>query len=1086
VVGPRDYVVLREIAKGGIGKILLAHDESLKRHVALKQLLQRTPGLEERFRREALLTARLTHPSIVPVYESGRWPSGEPFYVMKLVSGQPFSKVIAEARAFDQRLALLPHVLAVAEAIAYAHSEGIIHRDLKPQNILVGPFGETVVIDWGLAKDLRDRSAEQEIDERAGDARPSVPDNLTVVGAVLGTPAYMPPEQALGLPVDERADVYSLGAILYHLLAGRGPYEGRPRKVLEEVRLGPPEPVEQRQRGVPRDLVTIVEKAMARDPAARYPSGKELAEDLRRFQTGQIVQAHHYSASERVFRFVRRYRAALGTLGVALAVIAVLSAISILRVIEAKERANQERARAVEATQKSRKRADTLMLSEARSAVGRNPLLALAWLKGLSPEFQRPRSMRLIAADAVAMGIPRLLRGHTAFINHARFSPDGRLLATTSDDHTARLWDVETGRGRVLEGHTDEVWKLDFSPDGRMLATASKDRTVRIWDTQTGQSKALEGHEGPVSQVQFFDGGRRLLTRSRNGKILLWDVSRGTITTEVAASEGNEARLSPDGRVVAYTDEDFLALFDIESGTTRRFEGQEGPATAIAFSPDGQRVATGNESGRIGVWDRETSALSQLSYSSAGIRSVYFMPGSSRLLSVSDSTLRIADLRTGRSEALQGHTQGILAAAISGDGAMILSGAADQTTRLWDVASRTGRIVGGQIDTPMAVAFSRDGRRAAIAGLDGLVRLYELDTLRDRALAAGGGAVEVLVASPDGGRVAFAGQDGGVHVVDVERAAAATLKHEGEVLAMAFSPDGTRVALAGADGRVCIEAMGSGAPLMFDGHEGKVHGVAFSPDGARVVSAGADGTVRLWPSNGGAGEIVERRSSEALAVAFSPDGARLASAFQDGVVMLRDLRSGRAETLVGHQGPVSVLAFSPDEHVLASGGADHTVRLWDAKTGSICRVIEANGTGLTRLVFFPDGKRFATLGGESPVRLWEVAGGSQLEVLRGHNGVVHGLSVSPDGTRIATAGRDGTVRLWDLEAKESRVLVGHAGPVSTVTFALGGRALVSAGQDGTVRRWMDDLPADGPAIRAFIEAATPETTASLGIEEATP
>jgi eukaryotic-like serine/threonine-protein kinase len=227
------YLTEREIARGGMGKIVAAEDRRLGRPVALKQLLDPSGDQLARFQREALITARLQHPGIVPVYEAGRWPTGEPFFAMKLVSGRPLDKVIGEATRLADRLAILPRLAAACDAIAYAHSQRIIHRDLKPGNVLVGDFGETVVIDWGLAKDLDasdgfDSTARTpRADKKPASATTSDSATLTVAGAVMGTPAYMPPEQARGEPVDQRADVFALGAMLYHVLAGVPPYNAR-------------------------------------------------------------------------------------------------------------------------------------------------------------------------------------------------------------------------------------------------------------------------------------------------------------------------------------------------------------------------------------------------------------------------------------------------------------------------------------------------------------------------------------------------------------------------------------------------------------------------------------------------------------------------------------------------------------------------------------------------------------------------------------------------------------------------------------------------------------------------------------------
>ncbi len=270
IVERSNYIDRVEIARGGMGRIVVARDRRIGRAVAIKELCTDTPWLRVRFAREALLTARLQHPSIVSVHEVGLWPGGEPFYAMKLVPGRSLDRVIAAAPMLAMRLGLVPHVLAVADALAYAHQRRVIHRDLKPHNVLIGQFGETVVIDWGLAKDLDDDDAA-----------------ATSFGEVLGTPAYMPPEQAAGIPVDERADVYAIGALLYHLLAGSAPYDGNSAiDVVSRVIAEEPPPLADVKSGIPAALLAIVARAMAREPADRYRDARGIADDLRRFQLG--------------------------------------------------------------------------------------------------------------------------------------------------------------------------------------------------------------------------------------------------------------------------------------------------------------------------------------------------------------------------------------------------------------------------------------------------------------------------------------------------------------------------------------------------------------------------------------------------------------------------------------------------------------------------------------------------------------------------------------------------------------------------------------------------------------------------------
>jgi len=255
------FVFGAELARGGMGRILRARDRRLGRAVAIKELLVDTPERRARFEREARITARLQHPSIVGILEAGRWPSGEAFYAMKLVSGRALDHVIGERDTLDPRLALVPTVLAAADALAYAHAEDVIHRDLKPANVLVGDYGETVVIDWGLAKDLRD---DRDDAPAAGPFRSAAEPGRTVAGSIMGTAGvHAARASARRREVDARADVYALGATLYHVLAGSAPYSGATTdEVLELVVAGPPD--HHGERGPDRD-----------------PRGTQLPRDLR-------------------------------------------------------------------------------------------------------------------------------------------------------------------------------------------------------------------------------------------------------------------------------------------------------------------------------------------------------------------------------------------------------------------------------------------------------------------------------------------------------------------------------------------------------------------------------------------------------------------------------------------------------------------------------------------------------------------------------------------------------------------------------------------------------------------------------------
>jgi tetratricopeptide (TPR) repeat protein len=315
----RRYALISEIARGGGGRIAVAIDRKLGRRVALKQPLG--AGGDARLEREALVLARLEHPSIVPIHDAGRSDEGTPYYVMKMLGGDTLAARIAGSTGFEARLALLSVVTSVADAMAYAHSQGIIHRDLKPGNVLVGEFGEVVVIDWGLAKPVAG--------ERDAVTGPLALPGVTGHGAVVGTPAYMALEQALGEVQDERADVYAIGAMLYHVLSGELPY-GRVSSEATLARLieGPPRAIEEVERRVSRELAAIVTRAMAPRPADRYRSARELADDLHRYQTGRLVAAHRYRPWTRAWRWARRHQPVLAGAALAAALAVAIVAVA--------------------------------------------------------------------------------------------------------------------------------------------------------------------------------------------------------------------------------------------------------------------------------------------------------------------------------------------------------------------------------------------------------------------------------------------------------------------------------------------------------------------------------------------------------------------------------------------------------------------------------------------------------------------------------------------------------------------------------------------------------------------------------------
>ena len=560
------FVETSELGRGGMGRVVEAIDRALGRSVAIKQSLATSSVDLARFEREVRITAQLQHPSVIPILDVGRDPEGHPFYIMRKIEGEPLADRVALAKTTRDRLALISSFLGAVDAAAYAHAKRIIHRDIKPWNILLGRFGETLLIDWGIARELDD---DQEDPTTLAAADTGV--GLTRLGVAQGTPGFLAPEQARGEVVDARADVYSLGATLFYILANQLPY-GRisATEAVDASAAGKPPAFSVIPEEVPRELIAILTKAMAPEPAERYADAGELATDLRRFLAGQLVAAHAYSTREKLAKWVRRHRIAVTVGTIALVTVGVVSTISIRQVIHDRDAADESRAVAVE-------QADEAVLQRVRSLLDSDPTSAIAVLRGLRPDSPHWKQARDLVRVAVRGGIERRVAVHASFVSALAFSPDGAWLASGSRE--LKVQAVPAGPVRTLANGniTSIVW---WGP--RTLAFIDmRDQTwvAKLANVDSGVYAELETVD-PQELVVF---GEQLLVLEKSGALVAF--SRERVKTVMIAD--GVTRVTVRGtRAVAFG---AAGLTVIEPGGMRST-----PALNIGLlriSPDGTRVA---------------------------------------------------------------------------------------------------------------------------------------------------------------------------------------------------------------------------------------------------------------------------------------------------------------------------------------------------------------------------------------------------------------------------------------------------------------------------------------------------------------
>jgi WD40 repeat protein/serine/threonine protein kinase len=886
----------------------------------------------------------------------------------------------------------------VAEALEYAHKQGVLHRDIKPSNLLLDTQGTVWVADFGLAKAADDQQ------------------NLTHTGDILGTLRYMPPEAFEG-NTDARSDVYSLGLTLYEMLAFRPAFdEGERNRLIKQVTHAEPARLGKLNRAVPRDLETIVHKAIDKDPRQRYASAEALAEDLHRFIADEPIQARRVSPAERLWRWCRRSPALAGLTAAVATLLVVVAVSGVVAAVQYRRLADQEEQRRNEAEDRADAEARANYfhrIALAQRELARDNLgQALEQLDDCPPEWRQWEwhcLRRLCQLD------PFVIHDRHD-VNGVAFSPDGERLASGGGDGIVKVWNSRTGALlQSLPANSDLVYAVAFHPDGTHLAVSCGDRQVRLWDLATGKVVfTCPGHGGPhyglAYGVAFSPDGRRLAVGSE-GAVNLWDWQGGQRLHRLpghAPQQGISVAFSPGGHLLASGSwNGDVLLWNSQTGERLYvLSRHRHPVSALAFSPDGRRLVSACFDRRLMVWDVATGErLNTFRGNDGLVLGVAFIgQEGSRLATVGeDRTLRVLETATGREVlALRGQTNMGQCVAVSPDGLRLASAGKDGTVYLWDatpLAENEGQelLTFDHDDEVWGMAVSPDGRQAATSilataeGVQPTVRVWDLESRRETFAFTGHPGVAFAVAwHPDGRRIASSGWDEEKEQFTVKVWDARTgrlsfpLPAGDEVFALAFSPDGKYLVTGGSKQAVQVQDAETGRhvnTLAGHGDEISMSALAFSSDGKCLASVSSDGVMKLWDARR-LGErqkapvtIQMRAPGEFGGVGFSPDGQRLAGGGDENTVLIRDVPNGRVlHTLRGHSGPVRAAVFSPDPEGrwVASAGEDSTVKVWDSRTGTL------------------------------------------IHSFRGHTGVVTNVAFTPDGRRLISGSRDRTMKVWDL------------------------------------------------------------------------
>jgi WD40 repeat protein/serine/threonine protein kinase/tetratricopeptide (TPR) repeat protein len=1093
-----DFRILREIGRGGMGIVYEAEQISLNRRVALKVLpfaATMDPRHLQRFKNEAQAAAALHHTNIVPVHYVG-CERGVHFFAMQLIDGQTLAAVIhqlrepkgpnlagghalakagpeeptgpyspapaagrpdqcpgaseastvemvaalttegpAQSPAYFREVARLG--IQAAEALEHAHQLGVVHRDVKPGNLMLDGRGNLWVTDFGLARLPNDSG-------------------LTMTGDLIGTLGYMSPEQALAkrVVIDHRTDVYSLGATLYELLALRPVFDGNDRQeLLRQIAFEEPRALRRWNKLIPAELETIVLKGLEKNPAERYATAQELADDLRRFLEDRPIRARRPRLFQRLRKWGRRRRGVVRT-AIASFLVLVLLAVVGLAADDARVRREKENTdRAKKQAEDNERRAKNneqlanqrkVLAQQQRDAARRSAYIATllqaqdAWQAG-----DIPRVLKLLDSQRPQQGLEDLrgwewyhllARCHDDLFTLAEgppepcvlqwylgpnivTSPDGRRVAWFGPETVVRVWDLTTKqRVLVLRGHKQRVAAVAWSPNGKRLATGGYDCTVKLWDAASEREvSTFPRQPRPIVSLAWSPDSKRLATGGfNNGTIKIWDADAAKELDSWTDPQRSMLTIdklawTPDGRSLAAARGVFngLLVWDVAGKQKPRvLGGQKDPASSgpgsssLAWGPGGKLIALQNGRGEVQIWD-VTAGRKLRTFSNYNT----FDWHPKRPWVATDSPENIITVRdvTNGNEVLtlRGHSAEITSLAWADEGRLV-SASVDLAIKVWDASGSKDTFVlgpGSHVGLP-----SPDGRRIVQFPANASEQAVEVwDLTRGKK----------LFTAP---AIRFANT-------------------------VSWAPDGQRLAIQEKKGTAIWDLVSGRVSVLLPTAGGATQGsryggfnLAWSADGRRLATVSHLG-VRVWDPATGKEiphlRIALTRAQSLSCAALSPDGRRLACSGSPGVIRIWDVQTGKEGLpLPGHAAGTHSLTWSPDGKWLLSNGEDPQgapmPKQGGGKVWDVARREELfHLPGAILGAWSPDSRRFCSfVGDRSPSRvvIWDSATFREVSVLPGASSLPTWL---PAGRRLLTTGYDWQahttrVHFWDASAGYAR------------------------------------------------------------------